>query len=81
MLIPKMVFLAFPTLLALKSFNRSLKSEFTNIDTYHAPGVDDHFPGGIHPRLGLLRLPVLDVKRSVHLAESSVALRDRLLRH
>ncbi|MFQ5436483.1 MAG: hypothetical protein ACE5FD_16590 [Anaerolineae bacterium] len=50
------------TLLALKSLNRSLKSELTNIPSLDFEDVNDQFPGGIEPGGRRLRLPECQVK-------------------
>jgi len=56
------------TLLALKIFNRALKSELTNIVPLYSPGVNDKFPGGFEALCGWLRLPEPQVKRSVKIS-------------
>jgi len=46
----------------LKSLNRSLKSELTNIAAFDPARVDDQFPGRVKARLGRLLLPELQVE-------------------
>jgi len=46
----------------LKSLNRSLKSELTNIAAFDLVGVDNQFPGGVKARLGRLILPEPDIE-------------------
>ena len=48
-------------------FNRSLKSELTNIVAFHTPGMQDQFPCGVKARLRGLRVPECQVKRPVQL--------------
>jgi hypothetical protein len=50
------------TWLALKSLNRSLKSELMNIATFDLVRVDDQFPCRVKARLGRLVLPELEVE-------------------
>jgi hypothetical protein len=57
------------TLLALKRFNRSLKSELTNIMTFDFPDMFYEFPGRPETRSGRLSLPKPQVKRSVQVRQ------------
>lgn len=50
------------TWLALKSLNRSLKSELMNIQALDLAGVNDQFPGGVETRLSGLVLPVFEIE-------------------
>ena len=52
----------FLTWLALKSLNRSLKSELTNIAALDPVCVRDQLPSGVKARLGWLVLPELQIK-------------------
>ena len=54
-----------PTPLATKSFNRSLKSELTNIQASGLVGVQDELPGSVEAGLGGLRLPERDIEGPV----------------
>ncbi len=47
----------------------SLKSEFIFRLSFAAVVVDDHFPGGLHPCPGVVRLPELDVEGTVMVFE------------
>jgi hypothetical protein len=53
--------------LALKSFNRSLKSELTNIVSLDSPCVLDQFPCSSKTLLRCLRLPEHQIKRAIQL--------------
>jgi hypothetical protein len=57
------------TRLALKSLNRSLKSELTNIAAFAPCRVDNQFPGRVEARLSRLVLPKLQIKRPIKLAQ------------
>lgn len=50
------------TPLLLKSRNRSLKSELTNIAALDLAGVDYQLPCSLKPGLGTLILPELQIK-------------------
>jgi hypothetical protein len=59
--------------LALKSLNRSLKSELTNIAAFRSPGVNDQFPGGCKTSFGILFLPELQIKGPIKVLDSTSA--------
>jgi hypothetical protein len=61
----------YSTLLALKSLNRSLKSELTNIAAFRPPSVNDQFPCGIEARFGLLALPEFNIQGPVQILDSA----------
>lgn len=50
------------TTLSLKSFNRSVKSELTNIDALDFAGMDDQLPSRSKSGLGSLGLPECQVE-------------------
>lgn len=62
------------TLLSLKILNRSLKSELTNIKSFHPRNMKDKFPGCLKPGGGRLRLPKLDIEATIQLFELTAAL-------
>lgn len=49
---------------SLKSLNRSLKSELTNIETLDSGAVNDQLPGGVEARLRRLCLPESQIERA-----------------
>jgi len=59
------------TLLALKSLNRSLKSELTNIVALNPPGVLDKLPGSLKANLGRKRGPEFTIERTIQTLEFS----------
>jgi hypothetical protein len=62
------------TWLTLKSLNRSLKSELTNIATFDPVRMDDQFPGGIKTRLGRLVLPELEIEFPIKFGQFAISL-------
>src|SRR5690606_18916143 len=58
---------------SLKIFNRSLKSEFTNISAFYQPGLHDEFPRGREPDCIILCLPKLKVKGAIHFLKFAFA--------
>ena len=57
------------TWLSLKSLNRSLKSELTNIAALDPIGVSNEFPCGCKARWGRLRLPEVEIERPIQFGE------------
>ncbi len=54
---------------SLKSFNRSLKSEFIRVSTLIAPVGFDKLPGGVEDGSVSLPLPVFDIERAIELVD------------
>jgi hypothetical protein len=61
------------TALALKSFNRSLKSEVIGAAWLLGMDVDNHLPGSLKNRARTEALPIIHVKRPVHIGQLAVA--------
>jgi len=65
----KSVKIDFVTLLALKSLNRSVKSELTNIETFHPGIMNNQFPGRIEARRRRLGLPKTHIKSAIQITD------------
>ncbi len=66
--------------LALKRFNRSLKSELTNIVPFNFPGMLRQFPGSLKAFSRRPGLPKLQIKRSIQVGQLS-SLFDKMFAH
>jgi len=55
------------------SLDISLKSELTNIDTFHLTGMQNQLPGRVEARLSGLGLTEFQVEGSIHLLDSTSA--------